>query len=98
MPTSELEQYIELLKSNLIQLGDCPIFSVLFDGQCFQINETTSSGQVTTHTIKVTNEEDDMLAALVEETNKHKKRAKDSEPEIKVRGLTDEEIERLLPW
>lgn len=97
MPTSELEQYIELLNLNGFRLGNRSISNILFDGQCFQINETTPSGQVT-HTLKITSEEDDMLAALVEETNRHKKRTKDSEPEIKVRGLTDEEIERLLPW
>lgn len=99
MPTSELEQYIELLKLNVngFILGDCYISNVHFDGQCFQINEMTPNGQVT-HTVKVTNEEDDMLAALVEETNRHKKKTKDSEPKLMVRGLSDEEIERLLPW
>lgn len=97
MPTSELEQYIELLKSNIIQLGDCHISNVLFDGQYFQINEITPNGQVTS-TIKITSEEDDMLAELVEETNRHKKRTKDSEPKLMVRGLTAEEIEGLLPW
>ena len=75
MPTSELEQYIELLKSNVngFILGDCHISNVHFDGQYFQINEITPNGQVT-RTIKVTNKEDDMLAALVEETNRHKKK------------------------
>lgn len=99
MPTSELEQYIELLKSNVngFILGDCHISNVHFDGQYFQINEITPNGQVTS-TIKITSEEDDMLAELVEETNRHKKKTKDSEPKIMVRGLTDEEIERLLPW
>jgi len=94
MPTSLLEQYIEFLKANETLLGTNTIH---FDGQCFQINETTPSGQVT-YTVKITSEEDYMLAALVEETNRHKKRTKDSEPKIMVRGLTNEEIERLLPW
>lgn len=92
MPTSLLEQYIEFLKANETLLGTNTIH---FDGQCFQINETTPSGQVT-HTVKITNKEDDMLAALVEETNRHKK--KTIEPKIEVRGLTNEEIERFLPW